>query len=150
MKGLFKVMTKDKLKNLLPLAKLCLEERGLSGVSTSEYCIELAEKLYELQTGGVYVDNVDDPKHLIGITHFPDFWTSQLVCSVSVIYSHPDHRKVDYLNEMLEVISNYAIMNSCNKIVFSTDNRRLGSILERKGYTYHETVYKKEVNSGIR
>jgi hypothetical protein len=148
MKGLFKIMTKDKLKNLLPLAKLCLEERGLAGVSTPEYCVDLMDKLYDLRAAGVYVDDKDNPLHVVVLTHLPDFWTSQTICTVSLMFSHPDHRQYDYVAEMLEVAHNYAAMNGCVRIVAASDNARLAPLLERHGFQMLEQVFKKEVNHG--
>lgn len=114
---------------------------------TGAEAIVKIDRAYTGKYSKCFVDNVNDPNHILILSHYPGTVSSGFVCVVNVIYSRPQNRTKEASDAMFEAIDKYARANNCEEILGSAwkyqGARGVDSIWMEKGYDIQETTYVK-------
>ena len=146
----------SRLDDLLPILKRRVAEidvekeaaNMLAERPSADVYLDYVRAGYARRLVAAYVDSLDDPHHILVLSHFPDIWSKNIVCTVSLIYSDKEHRG-SYANvkQMVKTAEAYALLFGATLIMASSfdmgDNKRIGSLWKRLGYVETNTTYMK-------
>lgn len=143
-------LTEDKFDCLRPALEARITESNLQDRSNPDKAIRMLRAAYGTRCAGAYVDNTEDPKHVLIMMHFPGVDTFGLQAMISVLYIAPEERgNAANLATMLSAAENYAKINGAEYITGSSWTYRgakaSDSLWRANGFEPQETVYIKKI-----
>ncbi len=145
-------LPQEKVPGLMPIFESMISEANLSGRSSPSHCMA---KLYEGYAGkrmDVFVDDLEDIKHVIIFGRFPGIVTNENLAVVLFIYSVPGvHRGTpESTNAFAQKIEDYSKFWGVDAVLASDWQWRgtqmgVGAFLRRCGFERQETTYAKLV-----
>jgi len=135
---------------LKPILAERLKESHLDKVTTPEIIIEKLTHLYSIRSAGVYVDDVKDPKHVLGMTHFPSLWGKGVDATISLIYTRPAFRgNQEHVDTLYRTAENYARLNGASTLTGSSwlldGSKRTDALWEKHGFSLQSITYTKSL-----
>lgn len=121
--------------------------KEMNGRLTADEAVVKFDRAMTAKYLQIFTDNIEDPKHCLIVSHMPGMVDSGFICAVIMMYSSPQHRNQTSLDEMHNLVDNYAREHSCEAILGSAwkykGARGIDSMWLSKGYELQETTYVK-------
>lgn len=115
---ILKPLKKTQLGCLRKIFAERIKESKITHRSTPEFCLFSAEKGYDGKYLGAYADNIEEPKVVLIMTHFPGMATFNLMAYVNLIYVAPDKRgDTSVVEVLIRTAENYAKLNGADSVV---------------------------------
>ena len=105
---------------------------------------------YDTRCMGAYVDNPDNPQHVLVMGHYPGLLTQGTVASVFLIYSMPEARgDTGAVDVMATTAENYARLNGCETLMGSSwvlgGARPTDALWKHYGFEEQERIFIKRL-----
>lgn len=144
----FYPLPQSKLSNIQKILATADAELVSQRGTSVEHVMSSVEKGYNNRTVGVYVDDLEDPKHCLILALVPGFYVEGLMVVVLLIYSVPEERgNKEALDTMHLTIENYAKIHGAETILGSSwvykGSRGIDSMWQSRGYEKQEVAYVK-------
>ena len=115
---ILKPLKKNQLSNLKKVFADRIKESNLQLRSTPELCLFNAERGYDGKYLGAYADNIEDPKVVLIMTHFPGMATFNMMAFVNLLYVEKSMRgDPEVVKVLLRTAENYAKLNGADAVV---------------------------------
>jgi hypothetical protein len=139
-----------KISCVVPLIEQAHAEMDMPALATLEQAKRSLEAGYTNKTLAAYVDNLQEPKHLLILSAFPGLLIEGLVTIVHLIYSVPEARgDADIIKTFHSTVENFARFKGAGSIIGSScvygTSRPIDPMWKAQGYKQWETVYIKEL-----
>ena len=117
---LLKPVPQSKIGIVKPLLASSIEESNLKDLSDVDDLMAKLNRGYDTRCMGIYVDDLDAPKHLLIMSHMPGLALKATVAFVLRIYSLPEARgDTSAVDVMMATAENYARLNGAEAIMGS-------------------------------
>lgn len=141
-------LPQSKLENIRPILEASRVELNMTERGDVEVGLERIEAGYIGQYMGVYVDNIENPKHCTVIANWPGIVTRDSIAAVILIYSVPEERgNKEALAALLTTVENFARYHGAGCILGSSwqfrGARPIDVMWLANGYELQETTYVK-------
>lgn len=141
-------LPESKLESLRPICERVKTEYSFGDTYSPEQAFLVVQSGYENRRLAVYVDNVDDIKHCVIMTHSVSMISEGVTAYVLFIYSVPEHRgSQESLDAMKQIVEGYAQVQGASKISGSSwvlfNHKSMDALWKKWGYQPQETVYSK-------
>jgi hypothetical protein len=145
-----KPLRRNQFDCLRKLLEQRLKESHLEKLTSADYIIPKLEGCYDIRSAGAYVDDVDNPKHCLIMTHFQSAFIDGVAAFVSLLYSVPEARgNPEDLAVLFQTAENYARLNGCIRVTGSSwifeGSKGIDALWLKKGYKPQETVFVKSL-----
>ena len=145
-----KPLKKDQFGCLRRAFELRVEESNLTGRVSVDDLFRKLENGYDTRCMGAYVDNTENPQHVLVMGHFPGFLTQGTFASVILIYSLPEARgDTGAVDVMATTAENYARLNGCATLIGSSwvldGARPIDALWKHYGFREQERIYIKNL-----
>lgn len=134
----------------LPLAQMHMSEINRPKIFSMDCVRQLLEDAYANRSGGVYVDDLENPKHLLGMVAYKPLISNQILAEIVTVYSPPEQRgDSNIMKVMIQTAENFAKMHGAVAVLGASwkyeGSRGIDAIWKRLGYTETQTTYIKEL-----
>lgn len=146
-------LPESKIPNLSRIFASMLSEANLERRTDVTKCIETLKNGFKTRTMDAYVDNPEDPKHVLILGKYPGIATAEKLVIVNFIYSVPEERgNPDAEKAFFRTIENYAAIFGADAILASSwcykGSRRIDAFWVKNGFEKQEIVYVKLKGEG--
>lgn len=118
MSVILKPLKKNQLGNLKRVFADRIKESKLQLRSTPELCLFNAERGYDGKYLGAYADNIEEPKVVLIMTHFPGMATFNMMAFINLLYVDESLRgDPEIVKVLLRTAENYAKLNGADSVV---------------------------------
>lgn len=140
----------SKLDILKGMIEKRIVESNLVGRSSVEECLASLQRGYDMRYMAAYVDNLEEPKSCLIMSHFPGVSTFGLMAHITLIYVSPKQRgKLNIVKTLIETAENYAKLCGAMSVVGTSwvykGSRGTDELWLRNGYEIQEKVYIKNL-----
>lgn len=148
-------LPQTKVGNLLPIFNSMVKEANLEERSSGQHCLARLIHGYSLQGMDAYVDDTDNPKHVIIFGKFPGIVTNEMLGVVLFIYSIPEDRgSAESLAAFREQIDAYAQASQVDSLLGSDWQFRgtamgVGKFWRECGFERQETTYVRVIKKSL-
>lgn len=143
-------LPQSKIPVLREIIKARIEESNLTERSNVDDCLVKLDKGYDARYMAAYVDNVQDPKCCLIMSHFPGMATSGVLAHITLVYVAPEKRgDIETINVILATAENYAKFHKADTLVGTSwlyrGSKGTDDMWKRKGFEPQETIYVKHL-----
>jgi hypothetical protein len=143
-------VTENQLDCLRGPVQARLEEANLTDRTNVDLVLKAIRTTYASRCAGVYVDDVENPRRVLVMAHYPGSDLMGLQAFVSMLWIDPELRgDIGEAKEMLGYAENYARLNGCAHLVGSSWTYRgakpIAPLFVASGFEPQETIYIKHL-----
>jgi hypothetical protein len=140
----------SKLDNLKPILKKVAEDFDASRFKSPDVILQFLNAGYVNRSIDVYVDDVENPNHLLILAKVPSLWYNDMGVTVLLIFTVPEKRgDINILQTMLRTAESYAVIHGADYISGSSwvyrGHKGTDVIWKANDYTLAETVFTKHL-----
>lgn len=138
----------SKLDNLTEICTRVGSEMNPLRAKDAKSMIALLHGFYTQGMMDVYVDDLENPSHMLVMSLTPSIWNNDIVATVLLIYSYPEARgDIDVLKAFMRTYTGYAMLKGATAISGSSwvlnGHKGTDAIWKADKFDHSETVYTK-------
>jgi hypothetical protein len=143
-------LPQSKIPVLREILKARLIESNLQERSDADDCLVKVDKGYGARVMAAYVDDVQNPKCCLVMSHFPSIATSGTLAHISLVYVAPEKRgDLEVVKVILTTAENYAKFHQADTLAGTSwlyrGSKSTDALWKRNGFEIQETIYVKHL-----